>query len=163
MLILAFGLPRSNAVAISLMAMVGTTFSASIAYIRQGRVDYKVGLLYDVLDVPNVVVGAYLTTILPRNFLAGLCGFLVVFISLLLIKTRKFTVFSTRKSEQSTGKERKRRKIDPTNQMFEYTIWKTGLILLSSFTGGLVTGLAGLGGGITDTTTMILLGVPARI
>ena len=35
--------------------------------------------------------------------------------------------------------------------------------MLSSFMGGIVTGLAGLGGGITDVTSMILLGVPTHI
>jgi len=35
--------------------------------------------------------------------------------------------------------------------------------MVSSLLSGLVTGLAGLGGGITDTTTMMLLGVPAHI
>jgi hypothetical protein len=35
--------------------------------------------------------------------------------------------------------------------------------MASSFVGGIVTGLAGLGGGITDVTSMILLGVPTHI
>jgi len=161
-LILIFGLPPQNAVAISLVAMVGTTVSASIGYIRQGRVDYKLGLLYDILDVPGVVFGAYLTTILPKDILTGLCGFFIVFISLLLI-ARRGRASSARDNEQITGKEWKRRKIDSSNQIFEYVIRKPSLALISSFTGGLVTGLVGLGGGITDTTTMILLGVPPHI
>jgi len=62
-----------------------------------------------------------------------------------------------------TGKEWKRRMTDSSNQVFEYAIRRPSLALISSFIGGLVTGLAGLGGGITDTTTMILLGVPPHI
>jgi len=162
-LILVFGLPAQNAVAISLLAMCGTTFSASIGYVRQRRVDYKLSLLYDILDVPGVVLGAYLTTILPKNILAGLCGFFVVFISLLLIWKRKVAASSTNNSEPSAWKGWKRRKIDSSNQIFDYLIRRPSLALISSFTGGLVTGLVGLGGGITDTTTMILLGVPPHI
>jgi len=162
-LILVFGLPAQNAVAISLVAMCGTTFSASFGYIRQGRVDYKLGLLYDILDVPGVVAGAYLTTILPKDILAGLCGFFIMFISLLLIKKRRSVVFSSKNSEQRIGNEWERKKIDSSNQIFEYVIRRPSLALISSFTGGLVTGLVGLGGGITDTTTMILLGVPPHI
>jgi len=46
----------------------------------------------------------------------------------------------------------------------KYSIWeKAHLALLSSFMSGLVAGLAGFGGGVTDTTTMILLGVPTHI
>ena len=52
---------------------------------------------------------------------------------------------------------------DSMNKVFEYKIRRPGLIMVSSLLSGLVTGLAGLGGGITDTTTMMLLGVPAHI
>jgi uncharacterized membrane protein YfcA len=161
-LILFFGLPAQNAVAISVVAMLGTAFSASIGYIRQRRVDYKLSLLYDVLDVPGVLAGAYLTTILPQNILAGVCGFFIVFISMLLMRNRKGEI-----SEENCGPNArsswKRKCIDSSNQVFEYAIRKPGLAMISSFAGGLVTGLVGLGGGITDTTTMILVGVPPHI
>jgi hypothetical protein len=52
---------------------------------------------------------------------------------------------------------------DSTNHMFHYTIRKPGFIVLSSLLSDLVTELAGLYGGITDTTTMMLLGIPAHI
>ncbi len=161
-LILLFGLPAQNAVAISLMAMVGTTLSAFIGYMKQGRVDFKLGVLYDVLDVPGVVAGAYLTTILPKDFLVGLCGFFIMSISLLLIRNRR-SAASSNNNKQSTVEGWKRRKTDSSNQIFEYAIRKPSFALISSFMSGLVGGLAGLGGGITDTTTMILLGVPPHI
>jgi len=163
-LILVFRLPAQNAVAISLVAMCGTTFSAAFGYIKQRRVDYKLSLLYDVLDVPGVVSGAYVTTILPKDVLVGVCGFFIVFISLLLVRDKKFTSSPAKNKETSvTGEGWKRRIHDSSNQVFEYAIRRPSLALISSFMGGLVTGLAGLGGGITDTTTMILLGVPPHI
>ncbi len=163
-LILVFGLPAQNAVAISLVAMVGTTFSATIGYIRHGRVDYKLGLLYDLLDVPGVALGAYLTTILPRDILTGLCGLFIMSISLVLIRNRKNrTDVSTAKAQENGRLVWRRRKVDSSNHTFEYTIRRPSLALLSSFTGGLVTGLVGLGGGITDATTMILVGVSPHI
>ena len=163
-LILIFRLPAQNAVAISLVAMCGTTFSAAFAYIRQRRVDYKLSLLYDVLDVPGVVGGAYITTILPKDVLVGVCGFFIVFISLLLVRNRKVTSSPAKNKETNvTDKGWKRRMNDSSNQVFEYAIRRPSLALISSFMGGLVTGLAGLGGGITDATTMILLGVPPHI
>ena len=57
-LILIFQLPAKNAIAVSLVAICGTAFSATIGYMRQKRVDYKLGFLYDVLEVPGVVIGA---------------------------------------------------------------------------------------------------------
>lgn len=165
LLIAVLGVPAQNAVAISLVAMCGTTFSASIGYIRQGRVDYKLSLLYDILDVPGVFAGAYLTTILPQNVLAGICGLFVMAISLLLLRNRNRTqgTHNVPKTSESTVKEWKRKRVDSRNHVFEYSIGKPVFALISSFFSGLVGGLAGLGGGITDTTTMILLGVPPHI
>jgi len=162
--LILFGLPAKKAVAVSLVAMCGTTFSAAFGYIRQRRVDYKLSLLYDVLDVPGVVSGAYITTILPKDVLVGICGFFIIFISLLLVRNRGVTSSTARSKETNvTGKGWRRKMSDSSNQVFEYAIRWPSLALISSFTGGLVTGLAGLGGGITDTTTMILLGVPPHI
>jgi len=163
-LILVFNLSPQTAIAISLVAMCGTTISASIGYIKQKRVDYKLALLYDVFDIPGVIVGAYLTTILPKNLLIGICGFFILFLSLLMLKNLGKTTCSTENEQTDTTCNGWGRKVsDSMNKVFEYQIRKPSLIIISSLMSGLVTGLAGLGGGITDTTTMILLGIPSHI
>jgi len=163
-LILVFNLSPQNAIAISLVAMCGTTISATLGYIKQKRVDYKLALLYDVFDIPGVVVGAYLTTILPKNLLIGLCGFLILFLSLLMLRNLRARKLSTKNKESNMACNGWGRKVsDSMNQVFEYKIRRPDLIVISSLMSGLVTGLAGLGGGITDTTTMMLLGIPSHI
>jgi len=163
-LILVFNLSPQNAIAISLVAMCGTTISASIGYIKQKRVDYKLALLYDIFDIPGVVVGAYLTTILPKNLLIGLCGFFILFLSLFMLRNLRARKLSTKNKESNMTCNGWGRKVsDSMNQVFEYKIRRPSLIVISSLMSGLVTGLAGLGGGITDTTTMILLGIPSHI
>ncbi len=163
-LILVFNLPPQSAIAISLVAMCGTTISASIGYIKQKRVDYKLALLYDVFDIPGVIVGAYLTTNLPKKLQIGICGFFILFLSLLMLRNLRKRSFSTKNKESDMTCNGWGRKVsDSMNKVFEYKIRRPGLIMVSSLLSGLVTGLAGLGGGITDTTTMILLGVPAHI
>jgi len=163
-LILVFNLAPQTAIAISLVAMCGTTISASIGYIRHKRVDYKLALLYDVFDIPGVIVGAYLTTILPKNLLIGVCGFVILVLSVLMMRNlRKKTCATGNEQINSSGNGWGRKVSDSMNQVFDYKIRKPSLILVSSLLSGLVTGLAGLGGGITDTTTMMLLGVPAHI
>jgi len=163
-LILVFNLSPQTAIAISLVAMCGTTISASIGYIKQKRVDYKLALLYDVFDIPGVIVGAYLTTILPKNLLIGICGFFILFLSLLMLRNLTKRTCSTENEETDTACNGWGRKVnDSMNKVFEYKIRKPSLIIVSSLMSGLVTGLAGLGGGITDTTTMILLGIPSHI
>jgi uncharacterized membrane protein YfcA len=164
-LILVFNLAPQHAIAVSLVAMCGTTVSASIGYIKHKRVDFKLALLYDVFDIPGVIFGAYLTTVLPQNLLIVICGFFVLSLSLLMLRDRRKRICYAENEQTSTeyqigwGRAVK----DSMNHVFHYKIRKPGFIVLSSLLGGLITGLAGLGGGITDTTTMMLLGVPAHI
>lgn len=162
-LILIFGLPAQNAVAISLVAICGTTVSATIAYVRQKRVDYMLGLLYDILDIPGVALGAYLTTLFPSNLLAGIVGTFMIIMSITMVTRNKGAPKEKHETLKSEGRTWRRRKVDSSGKIFEYVVRKPYLTFISSFAGGLVTGLAGLGGGITDTVTMILLGVPPHI
>ena len=162
-LILFFQIPAKNAIAVSLVAICGTTFSSTLGYIRQRRVDYKLGLFYDILDVPAIVLGAYVTTLLPQNVLAGICGIFIIFISTVLIRNKRKSFSGENPKAIDASMEWTRNGIDSDGHAFTYTLRSPPLALASSFLGGLITGLFGLGGGITDVSTMILLGVPVHI
>lgn len=162
-LILFFQLPVNNAVAISLVAILGTTVSSTLGYVRQKRVDFKLGLLYDVLDVPGIFLGAYLTTVLPTDVLVVLCGVFIVAVSVLVIRQRRKSSSKEGTDANNAVAKLKKSKTDSEGKIFRYTLRSTPLALTSSFLGGLVTGLAGLGGGITDVSTMMLLGIPPHI
>lgn len=163
-LIMLFQIPAKNAIAISLVAILGTTVSSTIGYIRHKQVDYKLGLLYDILDVPGIVLGAYITTFLPQNVLAGICGAFILIITLILIRSkRKQTCACESIPGESGTREWIRNGIDHKGRAVSYALRNPLLALASSFLGGLVTGLAGLGGGITDVSSMILLGIPTHI
>jgi uncharacterized membrane protein YfcA len=163
-LIILFDLAPQIAVAVSLVAMCGTTISATFGYIRQRKVDYKLGLLYSILDVPGVIIGAYLTTVLPSSLLIGFCGFVILVLSVLLLRNMANGVSSIKNMEVNLSLNGWRRTIKSSlGQMFDYEIRRPSLILASSLMSGLVAGLAGLGGGTVDTITMILLGVPTHL
>jgi uncharacterized membrane protein YfcA len=163
-LIMLFQIPAKNAIAISLVAILGTTVSSTIGYVRHKQVDYKLGLLYDILDVPGIVLGAYITTFLPQNVLAGICGAFILIITLILIRSkRKQTCACESIPGESGTREWIRNGIDNNGRAVAYALRNPLLALASSFLGGLVTGLAGLGGGITDVSSMILLGIPTHI
>ena len=163
-LIMLFQIPAKNAIAISLVAILGTTVSSTIGYIRHKQVDYKLGLLYDILDVPGIVLGAYITTLLPENVLAGICGAFILIITLILIRSKRKPECSCESIPGESGtREWIRNGIDNKGRAVVYALSNPLLALASSFLGGLVTGLAGLGGGITDVSSMILLGIPTHI
>jgi uncharacterized membrane protein YfcA len=165
-LIFVFGLPAQSAVAVSLAAMCGTTISSSLVYIKQKRVDFFLALVYDVFDVPGVIIGAYLASLITSDLLTGLVGVFIITLSITLMFRKnndsvKPKIPNTEGFNINKGWVRKR--VDSDGKIYSYKIKRPFMIFLSSFVGGLVTGFAGLGGGITDTSTMILLGVPSHI
>ncbi|MGC8817429.1 MAG: TSUP family transporter [Candidatus Hadarchaeum sp.] len=56
-LVLLFSLTTQQAVGVSLFAVMFTTISATLTYAVRGKINYRVGLLLDTLDVPGAVVG----------------------------------------------------------------------------------------------------------
>lgn len=220
-LVLVFRLPPGQATAISLFAMLGNTLSCSVTYIRQRRVNFKLALIYDIMDVPGVFFGAWLTVILARDLLLGIMGAIIFTMGVSLMRrSLKGTTGhdegdrgfgpgcgapTTAPPETGEGKEIARTAPPTASETGTGTgsapeatpasepagrrpgndasgappgvaggeaadtdpqaakVSSTGLAILSSFLSGLVSGLAGVGGGTTDTTTMILLGVPPHV
>ncbi len=165
-LIVFFGLPAQNAVAVSLAAICGTTISCSIVYLKQKKVDFFLALLYDLFDVPGVIVGAYFASLIPSDLLTGLVGVFILSLSILLLIRKDSVTVAPKQCNTETSDQNKgwiRKKVDSDGKTFAYKINRPELVFLSSFAGGLVTGFAGLGGGITDTSTMVLLGIPTHI
>jgi uncharacterized membrane protein YfcA len=187
LLVLVFEIPIESAVAISLCGMTATTTSATISYWRQKKINYKLGLLYNILDIPGVILGAYLSKILPSWVLSLNAGAIIIALAALLLgknvkkKCDDETVVLDNKkiviSEGGTQSCEIKEEIIKTNlrypnlqEKFKVSwskLWEgiphPTLILLSSFLGGLITGMVGMGGGTADTTSMILSGVPIDI
>lgn len=143
-LIMIFGVSVETAISTSLFAMLGVTLSSSISYIIQKKVDFKLAVIYDLFDIPGVIIGAFLTTIFISHILLFICGIIIMFLAFSLFFHDKF----------NTSKKKKVIKLNKKHYLFAS---------LSSFIGGTITGISGMGGGTTDTTTMILLGVPIYI
>jgi hypothetical protein len=147
MLVLLFGLPAQQAVGVSLFAVMFTTISATTAYMVQKRINYKVGLLLDTLDVPGAIFGAYLTTLITSMWLSGGFGILLIFIAAIMI-----------------WKKNSSKSLDLNHKFSSLSIRVIGYCLLGSFTSGLVSGMFGVGGGVIDEIVMILLlGMSIRI
>lgn len=140
-LVLGFGFKTQHAIGASLMMMTFTTVSATIAYARQKRINYKVGILLDILDVPGALLGAFITTLLASNILAGLFGCLLLIVSIYIIKKKN--------KEDNEGKIR--------HDKFNLSQRTVSLCILTSFVSGLVAGMLGAGGGTIDMIAMMLL------
>jgi len=149
LLVLGFGIETQKAVSTSLLAMSFTTVSATLAYAKQGKINYKVGVLLDLLDVPGAMIGVYLANIVSSRTLAFLFGVFLLVISIQLFR-------KTRNLEEAL--------MATKTSMDRLTAKMVCLALFASLTSGVVAGMLGAGGGTVDETIMILgMGMPVKV
>lgn len=147
--IFLLGFSPKEAIVVSLFFMTGTVISASIRYMKLKLVDYKLALLYSVWDIPGVILGGIITLFISNNILAGICGTFIIFLSLLLFRGK-----NNDNKEEIQDQEIK----DESKPLISHPLISSA----SSFSGGFISGLVGLGGGTVDTTSMILLGLEPK-
>ncbi|MGB9717800.1 MAG: sulfite exporter TauE/SafE family protein [Thermoproteota archaeon] len=162
-LILLYGLESRYAAGTGVFAIIFGIFSAAFTYFRQRRVDVRLALLFDTLDILGVVAGSYLVVILPSRVTALLMG---VF---LLFSAWRLWAGGVKQATEAERKSRrhfiKRRLTDRDGNVYEYELGVPELVLsqLASVLSGVATGLFGIGGGAVDTTVMMLIGVPPHV
>jgi hypothetical protein len=159
MLILIFDIPPSIAIGTSLFAMSISTFSATMGYWSRKCVNWKLALAYNVFDIPGIIIGALLTKVAPATVLEIICGSVIIILAILVLKKK-----STQRISEITPHHKNREDIrDFPDLSFAWTGKNLRVVIISSFLGGLITGMVGIGGGTVDTTSMILIGVPMNI
>ncbi|MCP4761313.1 MAG: sulfite exporter TauE/SafE family protein [archaeon] len=175
-LILIYGISPQDAVGTSIFAMTMVTLSASIGYARNKCIDWKLAVAYDIFDIPGIIVGAIVSTLLPESILSIICGVAICIVACLVIfrKPSDHSVKNTSIVENSQIEGNSGSKSIKTNSILikkntdiDYSsTWKGKKfkwVVISSFFGGLVTGMVGMGGGTVDTTAMLIMGVPSHI
>lgn len=140
-------------VGISLMVMVVTALSSSMAYLKKGRIDYKTGLLFLVGSIPGGIIGSWLNQYISADHFSLYFGLLMVALSLLFLIKRK--------PKSSQGKHTRTFRIG--DQTYHYSVSFWAAFVLSLIVGAL-SGMFGIGGGSIMVPAMILLfGIPAHI
>ncbi len=145
---------------ISLAVVFCNALSGSAAYARQGRIDYRSGILFSAVAIPGAILGAYCTAHIPRRLFDAAFG-------LLMIAGSAFLLARPGKSgepAECTGSFHVTRNIvgaDGTLHTFNYD--RAGGIGLS-FLIGCLSSLLGIGGGIIHVPVMIhVLNFPIHI
>jgi hypothetical protein len=167
-LILAFDLQAQQAVGTSLVMIIFTALSATFAYSRQKRLDWKVGIMGALVTVPGAAIGAYMTQFLSSTSLTILFGVFLLFIAASMFR-RSYTT-TDRDKEPRVKAESKatrgiwnRKMIDAYGNIFQYdaSIYR-GLALL--FLGGVASGFFGIGGGLIVVPILSsIVGLPMHI
>ncbi|MFI5188363.1 MAG: sulfite exporter TauE/SafE family protein [Chitinophagales bacterium] len=160
-LLLIYPSMRSEAItSISLGVIFLNAGSGSIAYARMKRIDYRSALAFALATLPGAVMGAFLTSYIPRTTFNILLGLLLIIISFFLLVKPHYERISKKKGQQSLTH---RILNDSKGQHYEYSfnLW-TGVII--SFFVGFLSSLLGIGGGIIHVPALTaLLNFPVHI
>ena len=139
-LVLGLGLTTHNAVSTSLLAVLATATSATLAYARQKRIVFRLGVLTIAATIPSAFIGAEISRYFSSQLLAAIFSIVVICLGFVML----------------FGKEGKNKGVSSNKKMLA-----SGLSLLASFTlffcVGLVAGLLGIGGGILVVPIYTLL------
>jgi uncharacterized membrane protein YfcA len=150
LLLLYPGKQPETITSMSLLVVWANAVSGSLAYARQGRIDYRSGLVFAAATLPGAVAGAVLVSFIPRRAFDLIFAGLLVVLGLWLMLRRTNTAIQP----PLTGRGVVHRMIrDRQGNTFVYSfpLWRGVFI---SLVVGFVSSLLGIGGGIIHVPAM---------
>jgi len=136
---------------ISLGVVFLNASSGSIAYAKMKRIDYRTGIVFALATLPGAIIGAFLTSYIPRDAFDLLLGGLLIVVSLFLLVRPTYS-----RSKRIGMRMVHRLLTDNRGQVYEYSfhLW-TGIVI--SFVVGFLSSLLGIGGGIIHVPALTAL------
>lgn len=143
--------PAASLAAASLFAVMCNGVSATAAYGRMRRVDYRVAAVFIAATVPGSFAGAYVVSYLSRDTFEAIFGSILTFLALYLFLSRRD--YSKRAGRTGPGA---RTLVDSQGKSYTYSVnyWLGGII---AFGTGFLSSMLGIGGGLIMVPTMVLL------
>lgn len=137
-----------EASATSLLVIVITALSSTLAYLKQKKVDTASGWLFFAGSAPGAVVGVYINKLLPADTFYLLFG---------LFQLAMFVLINVRDKlkPRTIGWDVKRTFVDPDGVEHEYG-YKRWVAFCVSFFVGLISSLFGVGGGLLMVPIMLV-------
>ncbi|ANF23273.1 sulfite exporter TauE/SafE family protein [Thermococcus piezophilus] len=133
------GVEIHHAVGTSSAAVVFTSLSSALAYSRQKRIHYKIGLLLASTAVIGAYIGAGMTSFISAGTLKIIFGATLIIVAIRIY--RKKTA-------------------EPTEIRLEDVKVDYRLVPIGGFFAGIASGLLGVGGGIINVPFLTWLGLP---
>jgi hypothetical protein len=179
-MVAVMGYSSQQAVGTSAFVIIFSALSASVAYFRQKRIDYKIGILATFLSVPGAIVGGYATKLIPSQQLAILFSIALFVVGMRMIlfpRERSKDIGPRDKKEGPAGEQResknpqkdrprhrwKRCIVDAAGHKFTY---ESNIIPSLPFFlfAGILSGLFGIGGGIVIVPALeVVAGFPMHL
>lgn len=143
-------------VGISLVVMIFTGLSSTLAYLKVRRVDYRTGFLFLIGSIPGGIFGSWLNQFVEAGPFQLYFGILMIFIAILLI-------FKKDEPRSVELKGKGVRTFELYGKRYQYKVNPIAAVTLA-FCVGILSGLFGIGGGSIMVPAMILFfGVPVHI
>jgi len=133
------GVEIHHAVGTSSAAVVFTSLSSALAYSRQKRIHYRVGLLLASTAVVGAYIGAWMTSFISAAQLKVIFG-----LALIVVAVRIY----------------KKKTAEPSEVRLEDVKVNYKLVPVGGFFAGITSGLLGVGGGIINVPFLTYLGLP---
>ncbi|HLS22401.1 MAG TPA: sulfite exporter TauE/SafE family protein [Pseudogracilibacillus sp.] len=145
-------------VGISLVTMVFTGLSSSIAYMRLRRVDVQMGVLFLIGSIPGSILGSWLNSKFDVSKFSLYFGILMIVIFLFMLIDRE--KLARNRQPKIT---KKTRTFELDGKTYQYNVPIIPALILAVAV-GMLSGLFGIGGGTISVPAMILLfGIPVQV
>jgi uncharacterized membrane protein YfcA len=149
----------------SLAVVFVNAASATIAFIRQGRVDFQTGWRFAAATIPSAIIGAQVASYFSSNIFKALFGLLLFALAIFLNlkpESSKAQALLAEGASLPPGYVR-RSIVDARGVRFDYAFNMRNGILLSFFI-GFLSSILGIGGGVVHVPAMVFLfGFPAHL
>ncbi|MCG7336034.1 sulfite exporter TauE/SafE family protein [Sporosarcina sp. ACRSM] len=145
------GITPQSVVGLSVVMMIFTGLSSTLAYMKTKTIDYRSGFIFFAGSVPGTILGAYVNKGLDLPSFNLYFGILLIILSTLLLVRKYLKPVSWFVNH---GKQRSFTDRTGENFVYGYPVW---FALLLTFVVGFSSGLFGIGGGSIIVPAMILL------
>jgi uncharacterized membrane protein YfcA len=161
-LALFLGVPIHQAVAASLMAVVATSTTAAVAYLRDDLTNVRLGMTLETMTVAGALAGGLAGAVLSRQALSAVFGSVMVGVSVyLLVRSRTGSAVADVVEDPGVlGASYVDKNLGKT---VTYRVRRLPLGMAASLVAGVVSGLLGVGGGFLKVPVMVIaMRVPVR-
>jgi uncharacterized membrane protein YfcA len=161
-LALFLGVPIHQAIAASLMAVVATSTTAAVAYLRDDLTNVRLGMTLETMTVSGALVGGLVGALLSRQVLSAVFGGVMLPVAAYLL-VRSRTGARVTEAVQGPGLLGASYHDQSLDSTVTYRVQRLPVGMGASLVAGVVSGLLGVGGGFLKVPVMVLaMRVPVR-